>query len=264
MSSDPKNHWFAHAQQWSRVTSPLRPNDEDINLMKRALHASQGTCLLFGVTPEIASSFSPLVAVDNNAGMIEKLWKTGIEARAIQADWLDLPLPDNSFGYGIGDGSINMLLYQDQYQTWFDQIKRVLVPGGRLVIRIFARPIEAESLNSVKQIALKGLIGNFHAFKWRWAMALVASNQTPNIHVTQILNTFNEYFPDRLALSNISKWPVADIATIDVYQNSSAIYSFPTIQEVRNSIPSGLREVEIVYASYELADRCPIMIIEKL
>lgn len=264
MQSSPKNHWSTHAQQWSKVKSPLRPHKEDISLMKMALENNYGTCLLFGVTPEIASSFSPLIAVDNNIGMIDKLWKSGIDARSIHANWLALPLPDNAYGYAIGDGSINMLNYPDQYIDWFVEIKRVLIKNGRTVIRIFARPDQGESLAFVKNCALNGLIGNFHAFKWRWAMALVSLDQTPNIHVTQILSMFNEYFPDRLALSKKAKWSIEDINTIDVYKSSEAIYSFPTLAEIRSTVPNSFREIDVLYAKYELADRCPIMIFDKL
>jgi len=264
MQSYPKSHWSAHAQQWCRVTSPLRPHKDDISLMKGALKNNHGTCLLFGVTPEIASSFSPLVAVDNNIGMINKLWKSGINAQAIHADWLALPISDDTYGYAIGDGSINMLNYPDQYMIWFNEIKRVLIKNGRIAIRIFARPDEGESLALVKNCALNGQIGNFHAFKWRWAMALVYLNQNPNIPVTQILSKFNEYFPDRLALSQKTKWCIEDINTIDVYNHSDAIYSFPTLAEIRTTIPNGFNEIEVLYAKYELADRCPIMIIDKL
>jgi hypothetical protein len=263
MNSLNKNHWSAHANQWSKVTSPLRPHASDISLMKKAVENNHGTCLLFGVTPEIASSFSPLIAIDNNLGMIEKLWNTGINAKAIHANWLDIPLERQTIGYAIGDGSINMLLYDSQYKLWFEQINKVLIPEGRLIIRVFARPAHPESLSLVRESALSGSIGNFHAFKWRWAMALVGMNKNPNIRVTQILESFNEYFPNRHSLSEKANWPIDDIDTIDVYTKSEAIYSFPTLDEVRSTISGNFIEVATMYGEYELSDRCPIVVIQK-
>lgn len=259
------NHWQGHAAQWRRLTSPLRPHQDDVDLFAQALSTHSGRCLLFGVTPELAPLAAPLIAVDNNAGMAHQLWHGDANASPIVlANWLQLPFAPNVFDRAMGDGCLTMLHYPQQYVTLFGQLQRTLRPGARVVLRLFLRPELAETAEAACAAALEGRIGNFHVFKWRLAMALAGDGQQTNIKVASIHDAFQRRLPDRGALCRASGWPLDDIGTIDVYRDSTASYSFPTLPQMRACIPApfNVTRILILYGRYELAACCPILVME--
>ncbi len=266
MTTTHLNHWQGQSGQWQRLTSPLRPHQDDIDLFARALSGHTGPCLLFGVTPELVPLAKPLIAVDNNTGMIHKLWQDspGV-GHVVLADWLHLPFAPHTFDRAMGDGCLTLFQYPQQYATLFDQLLRALRPHARVALRLFIRPDTAETPEAACEAAFTRKIGNFHAFKWRLAMAMVGSvgpaNQT-NIKVASIRDTFNQLLPDRAALAHASGWPLADINTIDVYRDAIASYSFPTLSQMRECIPASLKINDVLYGRYELAACCPIIVME--
>lgn len=219
--------------------------------------------LLLGVTPEYASLFDHVVAIDHSAAMIGALWPRHLSGKdAVQADWLRLPIRDGCCDACIGDGSLNLLAYPAQYGLFFDQLLRVLKPGGKMVLRVFVRPDIGESCESVRTCAMSGRIGNFHAFKWRLAMAIAAESGDCNVGVAEVHRVFSDLFPDRSDLAARSGWCAAQIETIDAYRNAAAAYSFPKLTEVRGSFPQNLKEIDLMYGSYELAERCPMFVLQ--
>jgi hypothetical protein len=95
-------------------------------------------------------------------------------------------------------------------------------------------------------------------------MALVAAQvpKEPNIAVMEILAQFNKHFPDREALSNRSGWDIADINTINVYADSPAVYSFPTLHEFMTTIPPAFIKTNVKVAEYDLAECCPFVVMQ--
>ena len=259
-----KSHWDEHARQWSRIASPLRPHADDIDNLRRTLSNTAGRHLLLGVTPEYASMFDRVVAVDNSEAMIGALWPGNARGKyAIQADWLQLPVRESSCDACIGDGSLNFFACPSQYGVFYRQIQRVLRPGGRAALRIFSRPDAGETRTAVYEDAMRSAIGSFHAFKWRLAMAIAAEAGDSNVRVADIRRMFMELFPDREQLATASGWHLEDIATIDAYRDAVASYSFPTLSEVRDSLPTGLTEIGLMYGNYELSERCPMLVVER-
>lgn len=259
-------HWGRLQQRWSRLRPPLRPNDEVVAAMETALGAAaRGTVLLLGVTPELADIGARLIACDNDARMIAGNWP-GNDARrqALRADWLQLPLAAGAIDGVIGDGSLSMFDYPAGYRACFASLAHVLAPGGRLAIRLYRRPDEAESVAAVCAAATAQAIENFHAFKWRFAMALVAAAGTPNVAVADIHAAFVRAFPARGHLASLSGWPRADIDTIDSYAHSAARYSFPNAAELLATIPSSFGTARFVDSGcYPLAERCPLLVLER-
>lgn len=136
-------------------------------------------------------------------------------------------------------------------------------PGGFVVCRLFAAPDEMDSLDQVHDDAYRGVIGNFHALKWRVAMAVVRASGEPNIAVQTIRDNFMRVFPDRDALSRATGWARQDIDTIDVYDGSGEVYAFPTREQFLAVASHGFASVQIVeVGSYPLAERCPLLILE--
>ena len=254
--------WHDHARQWSRLASPLRPHADDVSNVRRALENAAGLHLLLGVTPEYAHLTGSVVAVDRNEAMISALWPHP-GRNAIQGDWLCLPIGRDACGAVIGDGVLNAVHYFSEYVRLLDEVKRVLKPGGRFVIRSFVRPeLEQETCQGVCERAKTRSIGSFHAFKWRLAMAIAAESGDANVPLWRIHQTFESLLPDRQRLTATTGWAAEQIATIDVYRGLRASFSFPTLSEVRQAFAGNFREVALAYGSYELSERCPVIALE--
>lgn len=233
-----------------------------MEIMRQALSPG-GSCLLLGVTPELAGLSANLVAIDHNVAMIHANWSGNAPGKhAIQGDWLNLPFSANAFDVAIGDGSLSVLSFPLQYEKFFSELQQVLKPGGKLLLRLFASPELSERCVDVCDAALDGKIGSFHAYKWRLAMAIIAETANPNIRVAAIHETFERLLPDRQQLAAAAGWSAADIATIDVYRGSAINYSFPTLAQLRRTIPPSFRETGLLHGTYELAERCPTLLLE--
>lgn len=262
----PRNHWEDMARKWARVKPPLRPNAEVAAAVKAELAALDGATLLLGVTPELATIAAPLIGVDRNPGMIACAWPGNAPGRhAVQGDWLAMPVAGNSVANAIGDGSFNTLAYPDGYVRLFDQLARVLKPGGRVVVRNFTTPEAGDALAAVREAVLARRIVSLHAFKWHLAMAVVAQAGSPDIRVTRIRDAFHEIFPDQTALMAATGWTADEIDTIEVYKDSVVSFSFPTLSQFRQVIPAGFGRLRVLPSgSYEMAERCPILVLDRV
>ncbi len=253
-------HWQDFAKQWNRLGSPLRPCAEDVENFRLAMGNKPGRCLLLGVTPELAELAPNLTAIDNSAAMIDALWQS--KHPALLGDWLQLPFNSSSFDNIVGDGCLTLLEYPVQHENFFAQLSRVIAPGGRIFLRLFVSPEQRESREEVCAEALNGKMKSFHAFKWRLSMAIAAETTNHNLHVAETLATFNRFIPDRTQLASVTGWRTDEIETIDFYRDSTARYSYPTLSQVRDMIPNSLIETGLLYGHYELAERCPILILQ--
>lgn len=256
------NHWRAYANKWDRIGSPLRPCYEDVKNFRRAITASSRSSLLLGVTPELSALSRHLTAIDNCAEMISAIWANKQQS-VVQGDWLALPFGANAFDSVIGDGCLVLLSYPVQHEKLFQQVKQVLEPGGRFLLRLFVNPDRPESRERVCREALAGKIKSFHAFKWRLLMSIAADSPEYTFEVADANAIFDTLLPNRKLLAARTGWPVRDIDTIDFYRGSSARYSYPPLSLVRKIIPPEFKEIELKKGSYELAERCPIMVLER-
>ncbi len=258
--STPNDHWLNLAGQWNRLGPPLRPCAEDVENFRQAMSDDAGRCLLLGVTPELADISVQLTAIDNSAAMIDALWSG--RPVAILGDWLDLPFAPATFNTVIGDGCLVLLAQPVQQRRLFEQLVRVIAPGGKILLRVFVSPEQSESRESVCRDALQGKMRGFHAFKWRLSMAIASESAEHGLNVAETHATFDRLLPDRQQLSAATGWRMDEIDTIDFYRESTTRYSYPTLSQVRKLIPPGLRETGLKYGSYELAERCPILVLE--
>ena len=258
------NHWAELFRRRAQLTPPLRPNHEVAEGMRQAIAGHDARVLLLGVTPELAELGSELIAVDRSDMMIANVWPGDTARRhAVKADWLALPFPEAHFSAAIGDGSLNTLPYPAGHRQVYEQLTKVLRPGGRFVLRLFKTPDSGERLSAVHAAAMAGEIRGFNAFKWRLTMAIVAASHDPNITVETIRSTFEREFPDRGRLAAATGWAPADIDTIDAYKGSAEVYSFPTFNQLRAAIPPAFENPRLVaVGSYELAERCPLVVMD--
>lgn len=259
-SKEPSKHWQEFAKRWSRLGSPLRPCAEDVENFKTAMGDEPRRCLLLGVTPELAELSPQLTAIDNNADMITALWMNRREA--ILGDWLEMPFAPASFDTIIGDGCLTLLSQSDQHERFFEQLSKLLRPGGKILLRVFVSADNKETREHVCQEALNGKMKGFHAFKWRLSMAIASEATDFTLSVAETAATFDRLITDREQLAATTNWSTEDIDTIDFYRGSDARYCYPTLMQVRKLIPHSLKEIDVIYGSYELAERCPILVLE--
>lgn len=213
------NHWEKLSNRLNEWGSPLRPCSEDVKLYENQVGPKDRT-LLLGVTQELLHLAD--VAVDNNQKVVET-----IGAKAVLADWGDLPFK-SEFDVAIGDGSLSA--FQGGQERFFQQMRKVLNPGGKLVLRLNLSPEKKEEVDYV--LSLKEKMG-FHAFKMRVAHALA----NPFVPVQEIYNVIQ---------------PVWNHPTLEIYRNSDWIYYFPKLSELPK--PSHIQFA----TSYEIAERFPV------
>ena len=262
MSADSRNHWNTFYERWKTLPPPLRPHPDGVQKIRDHLPAGNGPILLLGVTPELAVIAPNVFAVDRSEMMIAKVWPGDTPSRQVHRDdWLTMELPQHSFAAAVGDGSFNAVTYPDGQEQLYRQLLRFVKPGGSIVYRAYLTPEPCETIEALTTFAWQRPTGSFHAFKWRLMMALVAQSGVANVSVAEVRGLFMSLFPDRQKLAAASGWSENDIASIDVYKDSTEIYSFPTERQFRAIVPSGIRDVTLVPAgTYELAERCPIAV----
>lgn len=95
-------------------------------------------------------------------------------------------------------------------------------------------------------------------------MAIAHEKSDPNVPVQAIRAAFNAHLPDRERLSGMTGWTRSEIDKIDLYEPSPEIYSFPTKQQCLAIIQSEFTNIQLVaVGSYELAERCPLLVMDK-
>ena len=191
--------------------------------------------------------------------MIGAVWPGRAPGRSVvQGDWRDMPFAQRSFASAVGDGSLNMCRWPDDYRAIADALSRVVHPGGRVVIRCFTAPDVPESVEHVIDAALAGRILGFHAFKWRLAMAVAQGN--PNLPMVEVWRIFSNSVPHRKHLADATGWSLDLIGEIDDYASSPFSKSFPTRRQLLDCFDDA-RLVDC--GGYELAERCPLLVIDR-
>jgi len=252
-----QDHWPAHARSWALLGPPLRPSPEDVATYERVVAGRVAPrALLLGVTPELATMTWPagtaLTAIDRSPTMIGALFPTRA-GEAIAAEWTAIPRPDAAFDVILGDGAVTCFTFPEGHAALGLELRRVLAPGGEVVLRLFASPARAETLDDVARDLRAGAIAGFHALKWRLAMAIPGADR--RVRVTDILAAFDAIVPDRAALP----WRAEVVGTIDNYRGSEAAYSFPTVEAQVAAL--GVPLTAIHTPTYELGDRCPMVVL---
>jgi hypothetical protein len=233
---------------------PLQPNQEIIDCFHSIIPCSKHI-MLMGVTPQIANAYANVIAVDREPAMIANVWPGDTETKkAINANWLAVNLPAESFDGIIGDGSINMLDISN-VPFMFNRAMSMLKPGGVFACRMFTRPDTPIELDQLYQEAASPTV-NFSAYRRLLPMYL-ADLHAPVVPVNQISTLFDQLFPDRSLLP----WTAEQLSKIDDYRNSDTTTWFPTRNELLKLSPKDARFIDV--GTYDIADTCPILIFTK-
>lgn len=239
----------------------MRPHPDVVAAIRSEIPLTK-PILLLGVTPELAGLCTHLLAVDRSEMMIGKLWPGNSEhKKVLQDDWLTMELPHHSFAAAIGDGSLNAVSYPQGHVRIYEQLRKFVEPGGQLVFRVYLTPDTAETLADLVHLCSTKANCSFQVFKWRLMMAMVAESGKASLAISEVWSLFQTLFPDRASLSYSTGWTAHDIDSIDVYRGSTEVYSFPTQTQLFEAIPPDFERVLKPVGSYELAERCPLVVI---
>ena len=270
MSQTSAGHWSEISNKWALVGQPLRPSAEDIAAFQSVLDSEQpARGLILGVTPELYRLNWPgecdLVALDNNPKMIETVWVGGRD-QVLLGDWRCMPLADESREVAFCDGGFHLLPHPDGQLRFIRSMRRVLALGGVCAIRLFAPTSERESEESVLADMAQGRVPNLNILKLRLGMAM---QERPGEgvrlgdvweRVAGLAGSFDE-------LAESVGWPIEHLRAIDSYRGSDARYCFVTPSEVQDLFckeVGGFRLESTIFPSYELGDRCPLVVYRKV
>lgn len=270
-------HWRTFAEQWALLGSPLRPCAEDIRIIDEMIaaepelfgSAAKKRAWLLGVTPEIVTACWPpgvkLVAVERVQAMIDLVWPGDTECRrALCADWLEAPFPDQSIDLAIGDGCLAAAGFPDELTRLLASVHRCLRRDGCLLLRLFCRPDVAETPDAVIAALDAGTIGSFHAFKWRLAMAVQGAADAPDVAVDDVWHIWDAAGIDTRALAAKRGWPMEVLRTIEIYRSSPTRYNFMRYDDtIRHLDRAGFDLVATRSGSYELAGLCPHVLLRR-
>jgi SAM-dependent methyltransferase len=195
--------------------------------------------------------------------MLERVWMVAPGARgkrfALQGDWLQLPLEAQSFGVVLGDGSFSMI-GRGMGAALAARIRSVLRREGRFSLRAYVRPAAGETPEEVRDALVSGRIGGFQGFKLRLLMAL--ANEVGEVPVRTAWEWFCRECPAPEAISRRLGWSLEVIETIGAYRGQSAVYWFPTLEEIREVFCADFTELSCRWPGYELGDRCPTLVLQ--
>jgi len=168
-------------------------------LFKRFLAGKKNPrILVLGSTPELrdlALSYpdAELIAVDSNAEMVEKMTalmehKNSEREKFINADWLNMPLPENSVDLIVGDGAVANLA-AESFDDFFAQCRKILKPDGAIILRENVRI--KEYVWSVTEIVAKSRQENWHWF---------------DLYSYSYVSSTGEWFDEKTSQVNMEKY----------------------------------------------------------
>jgi hypothetical protein len=172
-----------------------------IDEWRRHTGRTDPTVLLLGVTPELCGidddRVRRVIATDRSLDMIRGVWPGRVRTHdaALNADWHALPIAAGSIDLALGDGCLTNLPFPAGYAAVCSELRRTLADGGLWIARCFVQAGSPESVTDVLGDLTTGRAGNFHAFKWRLAMALQADARA-GVVLGDVWNALSAAEPD--------------------------------------------------------------------
>lgn len=267
-----RSHWRRHAATWHHFGPPLRPQAQDMAHVRSLCStraAKPPRALLLGVTPEYAlipwPAGTSFTAVDKCPEMIARVWphqRVPVTFRALEGDWTALPVADQSMDVVMGDGISTVLPHWSMMEKIVTELSRVCAPGATVILRLFVKPDVPDSLQRLMADAQAGRLQGFHAFKLRLLMVLQESLAT-GVAPRTAWQMWHRLRLQHAACIEAQRWSAEAMDTIEAYAASNDTYWFPTLNEARRSFAHCFKVREIRYSDYELADRCPLFVLER-
>lgn len=264
--------WAHQSERWDRFTPPFTPHRDDTATVERVAAERAGArdrlnAVILGVTRETVTSAWPagthLRAFDSSPMAIQKLWpRAGAPdgASAILADWSALPVESEDVDLVAADGALACLDFSDGVANVLAEIRRILRHDGRFVVRTFLRPVTDETIEAILADLHAGRIGNPAVLKIRVAAAL-HEDGLAGLSMRRFRRRWHEIFPDVEATARQFGWPAIQLDVLQSYDTEDLIITYPTLEELRDAVAPYFQELECVLGSYELAERCPTLVL---
>ncbi len=168
-----------------------------------------------------------------------------------------MPFEDGSFDLVLSDCGLTPLVGPGLLEALGDEMRRVLRPEGRVVMRHFASGEWVVALPVLRGLVQKGMAAGFHEFKLRLLMALDAELDEDGVPLGLVWERFQQEFPDRRELARQLGVEVDEVDTIDAYRGRTVRYAFPPVDQLASRF-TGF-EVRLGQAGrYGFAEACPV------
>lgn len=263
-----RDHFSKIVAKWSYFGPPLRPSPDDTVAVQRVVTGIgvSARAVVLGLTPEIIGCDWPadvrLSAVDHSPAMIEALWPPArgpAQSEVILADWCAMPFEPATIDFVAGDGCYVVLTCPEGYDRLTREVRRVLRPEGRFLIRVFLRPDLPETVADIAGALARGEIGSVNAIKLR-LLAAVHGTSGAGSRLDDAWQAWKSMPPLPAAFAGARGWTAEEITGIESYGGMQARYYLPTLAEFRRVMAPSLREVSCTFGRYELSDRCPTLV----
>jgi SAM-dependent methyltransferase len=223
---------------------------------------------VLGVTEETVGCGWPdatkLSAFDSSAESIRKLWRperAPAGATAVQSRWDALPVATGDADLVTADGCLNILSWPREIEQVLAEVHRVLRPGGRFLARSTLRPPQPETLETILADLEAGRIGGAYALKVRIGTTLHADG-LDGFSLHRMWRLWCDLFPDQETVPARFGWPLASFTFGTDYVDHDIRLVYPTLDELVAAAESWFRVAAIEYGGYELAERCPTLLLE--
>lgn len=269
---DDDRYWGTAAlRRFGLFGPPLRPVAEDMDLLAGAVARRMGRngtlrLLLLGSTPEVWALAREhgwaVMAVDRARAMLSDVWP-GPRASTCCADWTHLPLAAGGQDVVFLDGGLQMLAYPDGHAALAAQVRRVLRPGGCLVLRAFVLPRQRETVADVIAALRTGAVRTPDELRMRLWMAVQASPEQ-GVALRRVWEVLAAAEPDLDALAERCAWDAERVRVVEGYAHASErdhLTDVPTIAQVFRSY--GFTLTETAVPGYPLGACCPTLVLER-
>lgn len=267
--------WTSIARGYAAFASPWVPCSEEISTYEREVRQQAelvGTCaidaVMLGVTPGIAlmrwPTGSRITAVDISPGVIDALWPGDVpnvrEAKC--ATWFEIPKARNSCDVIIGDGSLNVCRFPMQLRELGGALACFLKGEGVFIVRAYVRPGTRESVDAVFDDLFSGKGLGVDVFKMRLYLAMQRTSEE-GVAVREAATILDHYNLDCRAMRERFGWSWEAVEPFSKWRASDAIYSFPTLDELREALHDHFDEVSASWPDYEMGHCCPTLVMRR-
>jgi hypothetical protein len=242
----------------------MLPDDTIVRRYAELIAGHDQRVLLLGITRALAGLGQHLTAIDKSKIQIETMWPGDRDdRRAVLGDWREMEPPQRRYTAAIGDGCLTALDWPGEYRNVFDRTAQALAPGGIAVVRCFVAPEEREPLTAIVEDALTGHDTDWHAVRWRVAMA--AADRHGSIASADLAATCRRIFPPLPELAKRTGWNLEAMEQLlDSFSRESLRYSFVTRSALLDTLPDTLIGARFVPSGeYPLSERCPFLVVER-
>jgi SAM-dependent methyltransferase len=265
--------WRGLARTYEHSGPPLRVSPEDVRgyaetVATRAREAEPLRALILGVTPDLCRLPWPagtdLVAVDRSPAMLALVWP-GPRDAARHGEWTALPLPATSRDVALCDGGLHLLDHPAGQRAFARELARVVVPGGLVAMRLFVPPPRRESAGEVLRDLREGRVRDVNVLKLRLGMAM-QDDASLGVRVADVWRAFHAAEPDADRLLARCGWTRDQLATLEAYRESPAVYSFVGAEQAARLFveeTGAFRLESLRTPTYPLGERCPSVVLRR-